>query len=406
MSRGALSKALDAEAAAGAGAMNFAVLSCGPYFVIASFMDAIDLCHTDASCRLLLALNNLPAGPWRTIGERVFLGMELEVGGDFLPWDHNSSVHSKVPRPMVGSWKSRIEFFNKEVPTFGLPFRGNEIARVDHSDEVAYCRCRLRTDILEAHPDHGVYVEVQVLRNRDNLSLAVVDFEGGGRSSVTFSPETGAVLRERKVSESPRAIEGTFIHLLPAVPSGRRFEGKMGLYLRGGHLAFFRQWAHVPDGDGWGHQAMALAAAEAQQQFGEQEHHGSAREENEEAAATMGAAVTASSAITSEEEADPEGGFRVPVVAPVSGIPSSSSGEQADQGRCAPWETTGFCTDLRWAEGHRLSICLAFRDSGRYRVLISKVGGQPPLQPLPSAEAYEEKRWNVLFGDDVHPLAI
>ena len=67
-------------------------------------------------------------------------------------------------------------------------------------------------------------------RTEDNLSLAVVDFESGGRSSVrfdwqisrqsvhfpqccmsrlslkrrTFSPDTGAVIREKKLRESPR----------------------------------------------------------------------------------------------------------------------------------------------------------------------------------------------------------
>merc|ERR1712004_877589 len=97
----------------------------------------------------------------------------------------------------------------------------------------------------------------------------------GGRSSVTFSPETGAVLLESKVQESPRAIEGTYLHLLPQAPPQTRFEGSMGLYLRDGHLAFFRRW--VSSGDGQ-----------------------------------------------------------------------------------APWETTGFCTNMRWAQGPRLSICLAF----------------------------------------------
>merc|ERR1712125_17543 len=132
--------------------------------------------------------------------------------------------------------------------------------------------------------DRGVYVEVEVGANADNLSLAVVDFEGGGRSSVTFSPETGAVLRECKVRELPRAIEGTYIHLLPAAPPGRRFEGTMGVFFRGGNLAFYRRWTG----------------------------------------------------------ADP---------APVN-EDGSASDSSATSG---PWETTGFCTDLKWAQCPRLS---------------------------------------------------
>jgi len=222
------------------------------------------------------------------------------------------------------NWKARWDLFRRATPSFSSPFAGKDILQVDSPDEVAYCRCRLRTDLLAEQADRGMYVEVDVSANADNLSLAVVDFEGGGRSSVTFSPETGAVLRECKVRESPRAIEGTYIHLLPPAATGQRFQGTMGLYLKGGHLAFFRRWR-------------------------------------------------------------------------------SATGRQAQN--CA-WETTGFCTDLKWAQGKRLSLCLAFRDSGPYHVSMSKVGTEVPFAPKPSAEAYQESKWSRLYGDDDHPLAI
>lgn len=319
-----------AAASAGAGSLPLAALAGGPYFTVASWLDAADLCRADAACRLLLALNGLPAGPWHAAGDRAYFGMELDVGGGFLAFDQDPSLRPRSSSAAssssflgLASWKARCRLFYREAPTFSPPFSGSEIVNVEHPDEVAYCRCRLRADLL-AGRQPGVYVEVEVLANADNLSLAVVDFEGGGRSSVTFSPETGAVLRERKVRESPRAIEGTYIHLLPAAPPGRRFEGAMGLYLAGGHLAFFRRWA----GEG-----------------------GAANEEE-------------------------------------------------------PWETTGFCTDLRWAQGPRLSMCLAFRDDGAYRVRVARVGRTPPSQPAPSGEAYQEEKWSLLYGDDDHPLAI
>jgi len=290
--------------------MPLAALAHGPYSVIASFLETRSLGQTDRACRLLQNLNNGHNGPWHKIGAETFYGMEIDEGGFKL-----------FEACGAESWKARCEKFGRITPTFSPPFSGSQIARVDSPDEVAYCRCRLRSDILSEKPGLGVYVEVEVSANADNLSLAVVDFENGGRSSVTFSPETGAVLRERKVRESPRAIEGTYIHLLPPAPQGRRFEGAMGLYLQGGHLAFFRQW-------------------------------------------------------------------------------------QTDAGRTSAWETTGFCTDLRWAQGPRLSLCLAFRDSGAYRALITKVNNTPPMVPSPSSDAYKESKWSLLYGDDDHPLAI
>lgn len=315
---------LSQEAAASGAAAAFTTLDFGPYITIAAYLDAADLCRVDAVCRLMRITNAQPSGPWKTVGEEAFQGMELEVGGGFLPFEQ---VHGHR-----SNWKARYELFHRQVPTFSQPFTGSQILNVTASDEVAYCRCRLRNDLLL--PGRGVYVEVEVLANADNLSLAVVDFEGGGQSSVTFSPETGAVLRERKVREAPRVIEGTYIHLLPAAPVGRRFEGTMGIYLRDGHLAFFRRWSSSGEGTPWYEPA------------------------------------------------------------------------QAQQSGPVPWETTGFCTDLRWAQGARLSLCLAFRDSGSYNVRIARVGRTPPSPPGRSSEAYQDNRWSLLYGDDEHPLAI
>uniref|UniRef100_A0A6T0ZC15 Uncharacterized protein n=1 Tax=Alexandrium monilatum TaxID=311494 RepID=A0A6T0ZC15_9DINO len=336
----------EAAAAVSTSAMPLAALAGGPYFTAASCLDAIDLCRVDATCRLLLTLNGLPAGPWYVVGDRAFFGMELDVGGGFLPFEQDRATPA-VPSASSTSWKARCELFHRQAPTFSPPFSGDEIVNVEHPDEVAYCRCRLRADLLATRRDRGVYVEVEVLANADNLSLAVVDFEGGGRSSVTFSPETGAVLRERKVRESPRAIEGTYIHLLPAAPPGRRFEGTMGLYLHGGHLAFFRRWS-----------GSGPAAA------------------------------------VPEEEAEAE--------AEAEGLPGGGGGASLP----GQWETTGFCTDLRWARGPRLSMCLAFRDDGAYRVRVARVDRAPPSLPARSREAYQEDKWSLLYGDDDHPLAI
>jgi len=308
-------------------------LSEGPYLHIATWLDALGLCRMDAACRMLHRVNSGPAGPWLFVGERSFLGMELDVGGRLEQFD-DSRAAKLWPALGRRDWKARCRFFHKEALSFSAPFAGSSITNVVHADEVVYCRCRLRSDILARNPDLGLYVEVEVLENADNLSLAIVDFEASGRSSVTFSPETGAVLRERKVRELPRAIEGSYLHLLPAASPARCFVGAMGLYFLDGHLAFFRRWRGVADAD------------------------------------------------TSRSDTSPE-----------------AAEEQ-------PWETTGFVTDLQWAQGHRLSVCLAFRDEGPYRVRIIRVGRRPPLKPERSELAYRGDSWSLLYGDDDHPLVI
>jgi len=369
----------------------------GPYFVLTSWLDATELCRLDAACRLLRELNELRNGPWRVAGRQAFAGVELEAAGGFAPFEDAPSEGESTSAPTLASaphsegvpegWKKRYEVFRQLMPTFSEPFGGSEIAVVRHADEVAYCRCRLRTDLLALQPERGFYVEVEVRRNADNLSLAVVDFEGGGRSSVTFSPETGAVLRERKVREAPRAIEGTYINLLSAAPVGQRFEGSMGLYFRAGHLAFFRRWSVEA--------CRATAAAERDEIFSASSEDGvrGANALGGPASAGASTASTAADAIMGGREAPP--GYE------------STRARFADSGGAAPpWETTGFCTDLHWAEGRRLSICLAFRDDGPYLVRIVRVGTAPPAPPEQSSDAYQEDRWNSLYGDDSHPLAI
>jgi len=289
-----------------------AELAEGPYFIIASMLDAASLCRTDTSCRLLYGKNRAHVGPWRALGAHLFDGLELEQEGLFeqpayLLDEREDSIVNGRKRLVRIDWKGRCRRFCADVPTFCAPFYGSHITSVAHPDEVAYFRCRLCTNILDESCNHGVYLEVEVMLNPDNLSMAVVDFEAGGCSSVTFSPDTGAVIRERKVREAPRKVEGAYIQPLSTLPPGRRFHGIMGLYLYSGSLAFFRRCANeLVDG--------------APVEFG-------------------------------------------------------------------PWETTGFVTDLSWAEGRRLTPSLAFRGEGEYSVKILRVGTQPPLSVgSPSAE--------------------
>lgn len=287
-----------------------------PYFAAVALLDTTSLCRLDATNRTLNVMNRSHIGPWRAHGIANFEGLELERHGTFELPEGNKKGSGKSARI---DWKGRFVLFRKEVPLFCPPFDGPEITEALRPDEVAYFQCRLRTDILDNEKSEGVYIEVEVLQNPDNLSMAVVDFEAGGCSSVTFSPNTGAVIRERKVREAPRKVEGAYVQPLAMVPSGRRFHGLMGLYLKGGRLAFFRRCDPAP------------------------------------------------------------------------GDTNTEPGQ---------WETTGFISDLLWAEGRRLTPCLALRDAGAYRVKIVRVCAEPPRMPaeLAAGGVWNDLDWEATPG--------
>jgi hypothetical protein len=309
-------------------------LDDGVFFGLAGFLDTASLGALDVACRQTRELNRSHGGPWYAHGLRDYRGLELDADGVFeldgIGGVGRAVVGRKLPRV---DWKSRYGRFSAEVPMFRAPFAGREISVVQQPDEIAYCRCRFRTDLLGPGEPQGlvadssaassaagfVYMEVEVTANPDNVSLAVVDFEAGGCSSVTFSPDTGAVIRERKVCESPRKVEGAYIQPLTTTTPGRGFEGSMGLFLHNGHLAFFRR-------------------------------HASRTEEGGDA--TLG-----------------------------------------------PWECTGYVTDLSWAEGRRLTPCLAFRNEGTYEVRMVCVNSSPPLIPQKNAMAYDDTNWSSLDWD-------
>eukprot|EP00928_Gymnodinium_smaydae_P014487 TRINITY_DN15317_c0_g1_i3.p1 TRINITY_DN15317_c0_g1~~TRINITY_DN15317_c0_g1_i3.p1 ORF type:complete len:519 (-),score=91.24 TRINITY_DN15317_c0_g1_i3:53-1609(-) len=223
----------------------------GVYFMVTTFLDTSALCAVDAVSKQQRVMNSGKCGRWRSLGMEVFHGTELDAAFEEVE-PHQLSRGSASEGSLKRSrfdWKGRYARYRAELPTFRAPFVGSEINNVTHPDEVAYCACRLRNDRLAASNEAGVYIEVEVNRNPDNLSLAVVDFEDGGRSSVTFSPDTGAVIRERKVRELPRKVQGAYIQPLATTPPGRRFEGSIGLYMRNGHLAFFRKCVVRGSGD-------------------------------------------------------------------------------------------------------------------------------------------------------------
>lgn len=340
------------------GELSLADLACGPGDAIASFLDAPSLCALDGTCRFYRHANVASSGAWRALGSRAFYGLELDnLDGTFeklsIPEKRDESIGFAMfggPRASwscksrLQDWKRRYRYFCTEMMTFCAPFKGQQmIENVNNADEVAYLRCRLCIDLLDESSEHGVYIEAEVLKNVDNLSFSIVDFEDGGCSSVTFSPDTGSVIRERKVKESPREVRGEYIQILRSIPKRTRFHGSMGIYLHKGRLAFFRRCV--------GRANPASASSDSDSDSDDEE------EESEE----------------SSDEGDDEGD-------------SSSdewSGGDGDSEKMGPWETTGFVTDMRWAQGGRATPCISFRDEGSYRVRIARVGGEPPVVPGP-----------------------
>jgi len=213
----------------------------GPYLLIATFLDMASLSRADAVCWPLRDVHRVNKGAWCTLGAQAFLGLELEGEGAFEPEALLPVKHNRL------DWKGRYARFLMEMRAFREPFCSAEITQVEHADEIAYSRIRLCTEVLASVSARGIYIEVEVLQNPDNVSLAVVNFDAGGCSSVTFSPDTGAVIHERKVCEEPRKVRGSYIQPLSTITQGQGFEGCMGLFLQGGQLAFFRR--HLEAGE-------------------------------------------------------------------------------------------------------------------------------------------------------------
>jgi hypothetical protein len=276
-------------------------LNIDAYYIVAEQLDASGLRQTDATCKMFKKMN---ANLWEAMGRSVFYGLELPGYGMFEdPADHNDAEQPRRKRLCV-DWRGRFRKFGSLVHNFRDPF-GPRICNVEQADEVAYGLCYLRRDILTEKPERGIYFEVDVLNNADNISLSVVDFDDGGKSSVTFGPMTGAVLRETKVLEQPGVVQGAYIQ--PLSKRQEKFMGHMGIYIKNGEIAFFRK--------------------------------------------VMG----------------------------------------------EPWETTGFIADLSWAEGTRLTPCLAFRDGGAYNVSVTQVGPTPPITPQRDAKAFKASAWRAFM---------
>ena len=209
---------------------------CG--IVVVAHLDLLDLSRLDTCCvQLRATLSSDVSVVWRAAGEQAFLGLELD------DWKRRRNISTPFATARC-DWKARCRYWHESLLQFCCPVVGRLIsawrsrANTDtDANRLAFSRIVVDTNIL-AH-GAGVYVEFEVMKNCDNLSLAVVDRPvSESFTSVTFSPELGALIMERKGT-----LHFSSIQFLPAAPDSFKFTGCVGVYFKDGRLAFYRRWS-------------------------------------------------------------------------------------------------------------------------------------------------------------------
>ena len=123
--------------------------------------------------------------------------------------------------------------------------RGMKDIRSTQSDrEVVYLNGIILVDHLRDLPaSKGVFVEITVRKRSDNLSFCLVDFDGEGTTSLTFSPDAGAVIRETQTSEDE--IIGEFAAVLRKEKRfGTDKDSKMAVFVSAScEIVFMRYFA-------------------------------------------------------------------------------------------------------------------------------------------------------------------
>ena len=315
---------------------------CSPYVIIAASLDLLGLCRLDTACPLLLKMNK--TWPWHAAGEHAYMGLEMAdcvwhlTGGKWSPCSMPFAPAGHLPGDLLFcDWKKRCANFHVEMCKFFSPAQGKKITVVQISNMNVFCRCILRPDLLTQQAG-SVCMEFEVGTNPNGLRLSLVDdMDIHEHGSVTFDPGEGAVRIHQLLHKNTVACS----QFMPAAPAGIKFTGTMGIYLLFGggcesQFAFYRRWSTD------GMNALRVAAA------------------------TTAAAVIAADTIDVNTDA--------------AACVTSVGGDT--EGNCEPtWETTGFCTELFWANSPQLAVCVSFRDRGQYNVWTTQVGRTPPTSP-------------------------
>ena len=130
----------------------------------------------------------------------------------------------------------------KKLSGFRLGMDTPTIHRTKVDSEVIYLNCVVKLDELALLDIHeGIYIEIVVQSISDNLSLCLVDFDGDGSSSLTFSPDAGAVIRERRREEDGALVGAFTAALSPCKEFGSVQDSRVALFIsKEQHIVFMR----------------------------------------------------------------------------------------------------------------------------------------------------------------------
>lgn len=129
-------------------------------------------------------------------------------------------------------WRASYSATCLLLMSFRHPFRTKHLLGTDITGDVAYLNAVIQTRKLRSLASgEGIYIEITVGYVSDNLSLSLVDFDGGGTSSLTFSPDCGALIQETK-SFTDNLVHGEYAAALGSCREfGRLNESRMAIYI-------------------------------------------------------------------------------------------------------------------------------------------------------------------------------
>ena len=182
---------------------------------------------------------------------------------------HGGSIsHSADIHRFLGFWDNQNSGFSQgldchqccspDMYKFRWPYNEAEgELRVKSSNTVAYMNFVIHTSSLLGNnglvgrdPNrNGVYLEILTHHLDDLISLSLVDFDGGGRASVTFNADMGTVVVEEKLSgtaEQIKIVKGRFCYPLPPAGSSSNTStpAHIGVFLSlDGDITFLRRKA-------------------------------------------------------------------------------------------------------------------------------------------------------------------
>ena len=147
--------------------------------------------------------------------------------------------------------------FHKSLHTFRPPYDKFGTKFVVHTPNmVAFMRFSIhlsnqavRADLIGRDPmRNGIYIEICTSQLDDLVSLSLVDFDGDGRASLTFSPEMGTVIQEERISSlasSMKTIKGKFCNILSKVEWGWSYKNEPAyialFFSLSGEVSFYRK---------------------------------------------------------------------------------------------------------------------------------------------------------------------